>query len=474
MKRKILVIEPDDSIIVEYKKLFEKDPIEIIGVSKLPEGLSFLKSNLPFDGVIMDNDFVSRVGLDVIQRIREEKPHLAMMVTGDVTTEKLVEYAKMGIDDFIKNPASNLAVLKNATIRLFESKQKELSDTNVIHFIPVFFETNRLVGQSDVMIGLKKQVRKIAPLDSTVLITGETGTGKEIVARMIHSLSPQKHNNFLAVHCGGIPDTLLESTLFGHEKGSFTGAYRTHKGYFEIANNGTIFLDEIGDTTPSFQVKLLRVLQDKQFRHVGGTETLVTNARIIAATNRNLKKMLEEKLFREDLYYRLHVITLNVPPLRERPEDISLLIRHFMQIYTRKHNQLGRYLKPETIEILKNQKWQGNVRELENVIERLVALSDSDWVSPSELPDEYLHANQFELDESMPVLPYSDAKNLFECEYIAKLLKTTHGNVSKAAKLANMPRQNLHLKLKKHNLHVPSNNKSTTTPRKKPTRILSE
>ncbi len=472
MKRKILVIEPNKKIIDEYTKLFEKDPIEIIGVSKMPEGLSFLKSNLPFDGVIMNYEFVSRIGSDIIQRVREDKPHLAMMVTGDVTTEKLVEYAKMGIDDFIKNPGSNLNVLKNATVRLFENKQKEDQGQNLVNFSQVFFDANRLVGQSDVMINLKKQIRKIAPLDSTVLIGGETGTGKEVVARMIHSLSPQKHNNFIAVHCGGIPDTLLESTLFGHEKGSFTGAYRTHKGYFEIANNGTIFLDEIGDTTPSFQVKLLRVLQDKQFRHVGGTETLVTNARIIAATNRNLKKMVNEKAFREDLYYRLHVITLRVPPLRERPEDVTLLIRHFMQIYTRKHNQLGRYLKPETIEILKNQKWQGNVRELENVIERLVALSDSDWVSPAELPDEYLHANQFDIDESMPMLPYSEAKNLFECEYIAKLLKISHGNVSRAAKMANMPRQNLHLKIKKHNLHISSDSNQTPVSRKKQSRVV--
>jgi len=316
----------------------------------------------------------------------------------------------------------------------------------------VLIEGHPMIGQSSPIANLKKMIQKIAPLDSTILITGETGTGKEVVARTIHSLSPQCHNNFLAVHCGGIPDTLLESTLFGHEKGSFTGAYRTHKGYFEIADKGTIFLDEIGDTTPSFQVKLLRVLQDKQFRRIGGTDVLTTGARIIAATNRDLTQMIKEGTFREDLYFRLNVITLVVSPLRERIDDIPILIRHFVHLFSKKHSHLGVYLKPETIEILKRQYWRGNVRELENVIERLVALSDSDWIGPEELPDDYRKAPEANFMENLPFYPYAEAKDLFEKDYIIKLLMQTSGNISKAARLAGMPRQNLHLKIKKHHI----------------------
>ena len=221
-----------------------------------------------------------------------------------------------------------------------------------------------------------------------------------------------------------------------------------------MANNGTIFLDEIGDTTPSFQVKLLRVLQDKQFRRVGGTELLETNARIITATNRDLKGMIEEDKFREDLYYRLNVISLRIPSLRERPSDIPLLIRHFTNIFCKKHNKLGVYLKPETIELLQKNHWKGNVRELENVIERLIALTETDWVGPDELPRDFLQPQTIRYLKNAPFLPYSEAKTLFEREYILKLLAKAHGNVTQAAKLASIPRQNLHLKIKKHDLNI--------------------
>ena len=351
-----------------------------------------------------------------------------------------------------EKPIMELDSLKSSVEKIFESQQKEflssLQEENGQNSSTI----NRLIGQSKAMLDLKKQIRKIAPLDCNTLILGETGTGKEVAAKMIHSMSPQKENKFFAVHCGGIPDTLLESTLFGHEKGAFTGAYRTNKGYFEMADKGTIFLDEIGDTTHSFQVKLLRVLQDRKFRRIGGTETLKTSARIIAATNKDLKKAVADGIFREDLYYRLNVITLNISPLRQRPEDIPLLVRYFLNTYTKKHNHLGVYLQPETMEILKKQNWNGNVRELENSIERLVALSESDWIGPEELPEDYMDCPGTNYLGSAPFLPYSEAKDSFEKEYITNLLKMTNGNVSKAAKMANMPRQNLHLKIKKHEI----------------------
>ena len=418
--------------------------------------------------MLLDIKLLRNVGIDIIHNIKTSSPQLPLILTGQASTEKLVECIRLGADDFIEKPGENSEILRKSISRLLTKSGGDADSEVQKEIDQISRQSNRLVGQSEAILVLKRQIYKIAPLDSTVLIMGETGTGKEVVARMIHSLSPKGHKNFIAVHCGGIPDTLLESALFGHEKGSFTGAYRNQKGYFEIANEGTIFLDEIGDTTPSFQVKLLRILQDKQFRRVGGTETLTTSARVLAATNRDLRRMVDESKFREDLYYRLHVITLTVPPLRERPEDIPLLVRHFMRIYTRKHNRLGYYLQPETVEILKNLSWKGNVRELENVIERLVALTDTDWIGPSELPEEYLQIQRSPTPEQVALLPYAEAKNLFEREYVARLLKRTNGNVSRAAKMANMPRQNLHLKIKKHNLKSRSAQPSSPVKEKEP------
>ncbi len=451
MNKTLLIIEPDRTIRNLHRKLFG-DSFEIITTNDLQEGLGVLKEN-SIDGVILDFEFIADENFSVIQEIKSSKEQPALIITGQTTAHELLKCIRTGADDFIEKPFMDLNILKTSVEKALEQHVRKVQEsTDSQDDDQKISEANHLVGQSKQILELKRLIYKVAPLDATVLILGETGTGKEVVARMIHNVSSRKDYNFLAVHCGGIPDTLLESTLFGHEKGSFTGAYKTHKGYFEVANKGTIFLDEIGDTTQSFQVKLLRVLQDKQFRRIGGTETLTTSARIIAATNRNLKKEVEEGKFREDLYYRLNVITLRISPLRERPDDIPLLIRYFLQIYSKKHNHLGIYLKPETIEILQRQPWRGNVRELENVIERLVALSETDWIGPSELPEEYLNPPEATSSDKLPLLPYAEAKERFEKEYVTKLLNMTNGNVSKAAKLAGMPRQNLHIKIKKHHL----------------------
>jgi len=414
--------------------------------------MELLKATPSVDLVVADYDLISSAIQSVIPEIKAVAANPLLLIAGQASTNELIECLKLGADEFVEEPDQDPDGFLSSLEKLLNGSDRDNQSSFQQEFDQLTSESHHLVGQSKAMMDMKKMIYKVAPLDSTVLILGETGTGKEVVARMIHSLSPQRQHNFLAVHCGGIPDTLLESTLFGHEKGAFTGAYRTHKGYFEVANKGTILLDEIGDTTPSFQVKLLRVMQDKQFRRVGGTEALTTSARVLAATNRDLKQLVEQGQFREDLYYRLNVITLRVAPLRERPDDIPLLVRYFMQIYSRKHNHLGVYLKPETVAILEKQLWKGNVRELENVIERLVALSDSDWIGASELPQEYLQSPQFNFLENAPFLPYAEAKSLFEKEYISNLLKRANGNISKAAKLADMPRQNLHLKIKKHRL----------------------
>jgi DNA-binding NtrC family response regulator len=450
MKRSLLLIEKEGTLRQLCCELQSKETIKLISAADVPRGLDLLRGTPSLNIMAIDYDLIRNEAHNIIPEIKSIRPNVLLLIAGQASNEELIECMKLGADEFIEDPLTDCSGFVTYIERYLSGQRKELGDGFQKEFEFLTTETNRLVGQSRAMLDLKKLIYKIAPLDSTVLILGETGTGKEVVARMIHSLSPQRQHNFLAVHCGGIPDTLLESTLFGHEKGAFTGAYRTHKGYFEVADKGTILLDEIGDTTPSFQVKLLRVLQDKQFRRVGGTEALTTSARVIAATNRDLKQLVDQGQFREDMYYRLNVINLRVPPLRERPEDIPLLVRYFMQIFSKKHSHLGVYLKQETLDILEKQPWRGNVRELENVIERLVALSDSDWIGSSELPPEYMQSPQFNFLENAPFLPYAEAKNLFEKEYIANLLRRANGNISKAAKLADMPRQNLHLKIKKH------------------------
>ncbi len=309
-----------------------------------------------------------------------------------------------------------------------------------------------LIGESEAMVRIKQLISKIAPLTTTVLITGETGTGKEIVARMIHESSPMKCGRFLPVHAAGIPETLLESALFGHEKGAFTGAYRSQKGFFELAAGGTLFLDEIGELSMTTQVKLLRVLQDGTFFRIGDSEERRSRARIIAATNRNLKKLVEQGKFREDLYYRINVVTIEIPPLRERPEDIEPMARYFLRKYSQKHNHLGIYFKPEALNAFFSYHWPGNVRELENVIERIVALTESDWIGLDDLPPELRTQTPHWSVKSDQFVSYNEAKCLFEREYILDLLRRTHGNISQAARIARMPRQNLHVKIKKYDL----------------------
>jgi DNA-binding NtrC family response regulator len=453
MKKSILVIDPDETIRKNLDKAFSAVGHEIFTTESLEQGLKLLKEVNSFDGAMIDVGVVLDSLPTIISEIKMGREDFILILTGRLATPVLVDCIKNGVNGFFEKPIQEPADVVQYVEKQFSRPHEDQRTIHMNRDLDQMISDNYpLVGQGRVISDLKKLVQKIAPLDSTILIMGETGTGKEVVARMIHALSPHRHNNFLAVHCGGIPDTLLESTLFGHEKGSFTGAFRTHKGYFEIADKGTIFLDEIGDTTPSFQVKLLRVLQDKQFRRIGGTEVLTTGARIIAATNRDLTQMIKDGAFREDLYFRLNVITIRVSPLRERIEDIPILIRHFVHLFSKKHNHLGVYLKPETIEVLKRQHWRGNVRELENVIERVVALSDSDWIGPEELPPDYLTATESSFLENLPLFPYAEAKEMFEKEYITKLLIQTNGNISKAARMAGMPRQNLHLKIKKHKI----------------------
>ena len=298
-------------------------------------------------------------------------------------------------------------------------------------------EFEDIVTKSPKMLDVIDMARRVAQVNSTVLIRGESGTGKELIAKAIHRASPRCDGPFIPVNCGAMPDTLLESELFGHEKGAFTGAIARKLGRFELADKGTIFLDEIGDMPPALQVKLLRVLQDRRFERVGGTKTIEVDVRIIAATNQNLERLMEEGKFREDLYYRLNVITIFVPPLRERPEDIPLLAEHFLRKYRTETNKRITGFSQETMDILMSYNWPGNVRELENAVEHAVVLAKSQIIQPDDLP--------FNLKSHEPEVParittLEEAQKEFKKRLIMRVLQQTGGNRTKAARILNIQR----------------------------------
>jgi two-component system, NtrC family, response regulator AtoC len=301
-------------------------------------------------------------------------------------------------------------------------------------------------------------IYRLCKVDTTVLVRGENGTGKELVARAIHYNSPRKTGSIVAINCGAIPENLMESELFGHEKGSFTGAHERKIGKFQLANNGTIFLDEIGELRPDMQVKLLRVLQERKFVPVGGNREVKTDARIIAATNRNLEKMIEQGTFREDLFYRLNVMPIFLPPLRERLDDLEHLVSFFIKKFTKQHGRTFTGISEDALKAMKNYRWPGNIRELENVIERAFIVENGDRISAHALPDQIKHAKgQIDLPLNKGYsgpLDFEAFKEQAEKEFIVSALKATGGKINKTVAEANIPKNTLLRKIRKYNINV--------------------
>jgi transcriptional regulator with PAS, ATPase and Fis domain len=319
------------------------------------------------------------------------------------------------------------------------------------------YSFNNIISRNPKMHGIFELVRHIAGTTSTVLIEGETGTGKELIAKAVHYSSEERHGNLVAVNCAALPETLLESELFGHEKGSFTSAEARRKGRFELADKGTIFLDEIGDISPAMQAKLLRVLQEKKFERVGGHESLEVDVRVVTATNKNLEKEVRENKFREDLYYRINVIRIEVPPLRERPEDIPLLITHFLNKYARP-SEPAKKVSPEAMERLLVYRWPGNVRELENAIERASVTTVGDTIGLDKLPPRVIGSpnddrSRFEVDLKHPLPFYlKQATEQIEKQYILKALEKSRGNVGRCAELCGLSRRSVSGKISQYEI----------------------
>lgn len=411
-----------------------------------------------FDIVLMDVRMPEMDGLSALKEIKERDPKIFVLImTAHSNLQDAVTAIKHGAFDYIEKPVdpTKLTQLINKVI---ETKEI-VSDIAMSNPILDDDVDSKFVGSSSKMTEVFNLIHRLAHVDTTVLIRGENGTGKELVARAIHQNSPQKHGPFIAINCGAIPENLMESELFGHEKGSFTGAIERKIGKFQLANKGTLFLDEVGELKPDLQVKLLRVLQERKFMPVGSNREVRTNARIIAATNRNLEKMMDDGAFREDFFYRLNVMPIFMPPLRDRIDDLEGLIKSFITKFSKKMNRSIQGIAPETLKILKRYRWPGNIRELENVIERAFIVENGSFISPQSLPESI--GNDSEARAEIPMagkyvgpLDFDSFKEAAEKEFIESALKANEGRINKTVAEANIPKNTLLRKIKKYNIDV--------------------
>ncbi|HSL20033.1 MAG TPA: sigma-54 dependent transcriptional regulator [Vicinamibacterales bacterium] len=394
-------------------------------------------------------------GVQVLEAAQRTNPEIiGIMITAYASTETAVEALRLGAYDYLSKPF-NVDELKLKVHKALERKRLQQENVLLKRALQSSNQFSNIIGRSPVMLAVFQLVQTIAPTASTVLISGESGTGKELVARAIHFNSPRKDRPFVALNCGALPETLLESELFGHVRGAFTGADSNKKGLVEVAEKGTVFLDEIGEMSPIVQVKVLRVLQDRKFRRLGGTEETEADIRIIAATNRDLSKLVAEGKFREDLFYRINVIPVRLPPLRDRLEDIPLLAEHFLAKYA---SQIGRKLSgisPEAMRLLQAYPWPGNIRELENAIERAVTLEAGSFVQASSLPEHVQSGTSGDGKDAVVLDSGFDLERHvedIEREYISEALRRAGGVKSRAAELLGMSFRSFRYYMKKYNL----------------------
>ena len=443
----ILVIDDEESMRDSCRQALLRDENRVEVAEDGAKGLAILEKE-SFDLVILDLKMPGLSGMEVLKKIKEEDPEIVVVViTGYATVESAVEAMKAGAYDFIPKPFTPDS-LRMISKRALEKRKLLLENVFLRAELKGRFGAEVVVGRGSSMREVEELVRKVAPSDSTVLISGETGTGKELIARAIHSRSSRKDKPFVVVDCGGLAESLFESELFGHVKGSFTGATETKYGRFEVANDGTVFLDEIGNISMNIQTKLLRVLQEREITRVGSSQVIKVDVRIIAATNKDLLKCVKEQTFRDDLFYRLSVVPIVLPPLRERREDIPLLASHFLRKHNVKKEKGVTAISERAMKVLTEYDWPGNVRELENVVERAVVLTRSGVIEPDDLW-------YYELGSKTPSSSDADeTKSLtdVEKEHIIRTLEALHGHIGKASEVLGIDRKTLRLKLRKYGI----------------------
>ncbi len=451
---KILVVDDEKGMRDFLALVLKKEGYFVAVASDGEEALKILQKDI-FDLVITDVKMPKLSGIDVLKAVKETASEtLVIMITAFASTETAIEALKEGAYDYITKPFQ-IEEVKLIIRNALEKRRLRAENLLLRRELKGLATFENIIGKSEKMQKVFETVRKVADTSSNVLIFGESGTGKELIARSIHFDSHRKDKPFVTVNCSALPETLLESELFGHMKGSFTGAISNKEGLFEVANGGTIFLDEIGETSPAIQVKLLRVLQEKEFRRIGGTKDVRVDVRIIAATNKDLDRAVAEGTFREDLYYRLDVIPIHLPPLRERLEDIPLLVQHFLTKFSQTAGKNIKGFTPEALQLLKAQEWRGNVRELENVIERVIALVTGDMIGPEDLRGCFQKPSQRDA-WALPLpeegLNLEELLNRLEREFLLKALERTRWVKKEAAKLLLMDFRAFRYRLAKHHI----------------------
>jgi DNA-binding NtrC family response regulator len=451
---RILIIDDEDAIRESLDTLLTLEGFSVSTAVDGPSGMDLLSRN-EYDLLLLDLALPGQSGIDLLPRIVEMQPNLpVIMITAYGTVGNVVDAIRAGAENFVQKPWDNEKLLADIRAAVARHRAEE-EVVQLKRTLKQRYNFENIVGKSEPMLRLFDLIAQVAPSRSTVLIQGESGTGKELIAKAIHANSPRRDRPFVPVNTGAVPSELLESTLFGHVKGAFTSAVTAKKGLFEVANGGTLFLDEIGTMGMDMQAKILRVLQDRRFMHLGGVQEIQVDVRIIAATNVNLQEAVREGRFREDLFYRLNVISLELPPLRSRREDIPLLAAHFLKFYAEENGTEDRSLSPEAMRIIMDYEWPGNVRELENAMERGVVLSTSRTISPDLLPTQLTGSTySASLLDHEPNASLFDLMEEIERRIISDRLERCHWNQTDAAEYFKIPLSTLNQKIKRLNVEV--------------------
>jgi two-component system nitrogen regulation response regulator NtrX len=466
MKPRILVIDDEGAIRDSLRMILEYEDYQFVGAATGQEGVAAVQRERP-DLVLLDIKMPGMDGLEVLRKLHALDETLpVVMISGHGTTATAVEAIRSGAIDFLDKPLSServIVTLQNAL------RQSELRSEN--RELKLAMESKyEIVGQSPALRKVLEAVQRAAPTNATVMLLGESGVGKELVARTVHRNSPRAGQRFVQVNCAAIPEELIESELFGHEKGSFTGATEKQIGKFEQADRGTIFLDEIGDMSPKTQAKVLRVLQEQEVERLGSARTIKVDVRVIAATNKDLEEAISRGEFREDLFFRLNVIPIVVPPLRERREDIPQLVQHFARLTSEEHNLKPKKFEPAAMDALQRYRWRGNIRELRNTVERVMIMSPADVVRSEDLPGEIRSGEARAAAPAVADVPSAapaaaapagntppsgtlrEFKDAAERAYLVQKLRENNWNISKTAEVIDTPRSNLYKKLEQYGI----------------------
>lgn len=465
-KEHILIIDDEQSIQESVKMILEYEGYSVETAGNGIAGISAVAQH-DIDAVLLDIKMAGLDGFEVLSKIREDRPLLPIvMISGHATIETAVDALRQGANDFLEKPLDRNRLLVSLR-NVLEKATLQRDVTALRRKVEKYLTPPDIIGESAAIKRVKSLIEKVAPTESRVLITGGNGTGKELIAKWIHHRSHRREQSFVELNCAAIPTELIESELFGHEKGSFTGATEQRQGKFEQATGGTIFLDEIGDMSLAAQAKVLRALQESKVQRVGGTKTIEVDVRVLAATNKNLLAEIEKGNFREDLYHRLSVIVIEVPPLTDRREDVALLAKHFTKHFAEKNHLPEKSLTPEAVEKLQRRDWRGNVRELQNTVERLIIMSDGGALIDAGEVDLYATSYTSNGVKEKPVPSIFDEHEVFEefkasaeATFIQRKLEKYNWHISKTAEKLGMQRSHLYTKIEKYGLQKPKEEES--------------